>query len=185
MKSMRTSRLQWIMGVIAVAGVFSARPLHAVTPVVVGTCQASANRYPTIQQALNAVSPSGTVLVCAGVYTEQIFIHQPVTLKGVPNGKNQEARIVAPFSGMVPDVTSGFPSTGSAHILIMNAGAVTLNNITIQGQGSNPSTCNANSNYYGIAIIGTNATVTNTVAAILAIRWHPLCRRHRHRGSEK
>jgi hypothetical protein len=63
---------------------------------------------------------------------------------------------------MVPDVTTGFLSTGGAHILIMNAGAVTINNITIQGQGANPSICNANSNYYGIAIIGTNATVTNS-----------------------
>ncbi len=161
MKSMRANRRQWILGMIAVAGVLSARPLHAVTPVVVGTCQASPNRFPTIQQALNAVSPSGTVLVCAGIYPEQVFIHQPVTLKGVPNGKNQEARIVAPFSGMVPDVTSGVLSTGSAHILVMNAGAVTLNNISIQGQGANPASCNANSNYYGIAIIGTNATVTN------------------------
>ena len=97
-----------------------------------------------------------------GFIRNRSSIHQPVTLKGVPNGKNQEARIVAPFGGMVPDVTTGFLSTGSAHILIMNAGAVTINNITIQGQGTNPSSCNANSNYYGIAIMGTSATITNS-----------------------
>jgi hypothetical protein len=58
MKSMRASRLQWMLGMIAVAGLLSARPLHAVTPVVVGTCQSSSNRFPTIQQALDAVSPA-------------------------------------------------------------------------------------------------------------------------------
>lgn len=163
MQSMRASRWQWILGAIAIAGLLSACPVHAVTPVAVGTCHPSTPSYPTIQQALDAVSPSGTVLVCAAVYPEQIYIHQPVTLKGIPNGKNQEARIVTPLAGMVPDVTSGLLSTGSAHVLIMNAGAVNISNIVIQGQGTNPASCNVDSNYYGIATIGTNVTISNSV----------------------
>jgi parallel beta-helix repeat protein len=38
--------------------------------------------YATIQSAVTAIAPSGTVIVCAGTYAEDVAVTQPLTLKG-------------------------------------------------------------------------------------------------------
>ncbi len=39
-------------------------------------------RFRTIQSAVNAVRPGGTVVVCPGTYHEQVVISKPVSLEG-------------------------------------------------------------------------------------------------------
>jgi polygalacturonase len=80
----------------AIALILSTQPLHAAATVAVGTCHGTTPHYPTIQQAVNAVSSGGTVLVCPGVYAEQVTITQSLTLKGVASGTAQAATIAPP-----------------------------------------------------------------------------------------
>jgi len=49
----------------------------------VGSCPGPGFHYATIGLALAHTSSGGTVNICPGTYAEQVFVNQPVTLKGV------------------------------------------------------------------------------------------------------
>ncbi len=134
-----------------------AAPLHAATPVVVGTCRSGMPSFALIQDAVNAVSPGGLILVCADTYAEQITIHQPLTLIGVPVGKRQSPLIVPPLSGYTDFYA---PNDGPAifSILIQNAGTVVINNLVVQGNSS----CPAPDDAFGVASIDSTTTIVNS-----------------------
>ena len=152
------------------AAVFSSPSAHAAATVAVGTCHASTPSYPTIQQAVNAVSSGGTVLVCAGVYAEQITISQPMTLKSIAVGKQQIAAIYTPASGLAVNYVSPNLNNVTAHIFVQNAGAVTISNIEIDGLGT---ACPNTNSEVGISSLGSsltvNAAVVRNISAALAL----------------
>ena len=53
------------------------------------SCDSAA--YSTIQSAVNAAPSGGTVVVCAGTYTEDVVISQPLTLTGLRGANIQGA----------------------------------------------------------------------------------------------
>ena len=54
--------------------------------VQVGKCKSSVPSYSTIQAAVNAAAAGTSVIVCAGIYPEQVTINKSLNLQGVPSG---------------------------------------------------------------------------------------------------
>lgn len=102
--------------------------------------------YPTIQAAVNAMPTAGTavntVIVCPGIYPEQVVITKNITITGAlrdgtdpesQNGNSAEARIVVPPGGLVAlPFGSGFIA---AQIVAQNIADLNLTNLTIDGNG--------------------------------------------------
>jgi parallel beta-helix repeat protein len=88
----------------------------------------------SIQAALNALAANGTVVVCPGVYPEQLRITKNVTVVGYPTA-NASAAIVRPTSG-VP--IASFTGRQITPVVIVkpvtgNLSSVNLVNLTIDG----------------------------------------------------
>jgi len=67
--------------------------------VVVGptNCQPALVHFADIQSAINASPQGGIVLVCAGVYSQQLSIYHPITIKGIDyNGSNMALLTMPP-----------------------------------------------------------------------------------------
>jgi parallel beta-helix repeat protein len=94
--------------------------------------------YATIQSAVDASAAGGTVLVCPGMYPEQITINQPIILKGVINGTAGAAVITVPSTGLIPNVTTPTYGSESAQLLIQNfnGAQAQISNIAIDGSDS-------------------------------------------------
>ena len=115
--------------------------LLAASVVQVGNCQSKAG-FSTITLGIAAVSPGGTVLVCPGVYAEQVTINKPLTIRGIQDGNNNAAVIVPPSAGLVtnssrlsPYLVNGRPL--AAQILVTAAtGSVNISNLTVDGSGN-------------------------------------------------
>lgn len=126
---------------------FIASPLMA-SVVEVGTCSPLYVQFTTIQAAINA-SPAGTtVAICPGIYPEQVVINKKLSLKGLLPSlapiTASGAVIVPPLTGMVGNatsLTSGNPI--AAQIYVHDAIAVTINNLTIDGNNNLLSGCGA------------------------------------------
>src|SRR5246127_5853953 len=73
---------------------------------VVGTCKPKLTSFTTIQAAVTKVPPGSTVLVCPGIYPEQVTISQSLTLQGIADSNLDEAILVIPTGGAVANVTS-------------------------------------------------------------------------------
>lgn len=100
--------------------------------------------YPTIQSAITAIpiAPNAvnTIIVCPGVYPEQVVITKNVTITGAlrdgtdpasENGNSAEAKIVVPDGGLVARAFG----TGyiAAQVVAQNIVDVNLINLTIDG----------------------------------------------------
>jgi parallel beta-helix repeat protein len=88
--------------------------------------------YPSIQAAVTAAGPGWTILVCPGVYNEQVRIPKPLRILG-QDFANQDAPIVKPVGG-VPNSTSlasGNPIT--AIIVADHAEKVEIEGLTVDG----------------------------------------------------
>ena len=103
--------------------------------VAVGTCKPKLTSFTTIQGAVSSVPPGSTVLVCPGVYPEQVAIFQPVTLPGVASDTLDQIVIAVPSGGLVANVTSIFGEPVAAQVLVENAGPVNITNIAVDGTG--------------------------------------------------
>jgi hypothetical protein len=78
----KTSSLLFCM---AVCVLFAVQPSSAQT-VAVGNCRRELVSYSTISEAVAAVTPNSTVVVCPGTYPEQVTITTPLILKGLTSG---------------------------------------------------------------------------------------------------
>lgn len=119
----------------------------------VGTCRPQLHSYSTISAAVSAVPASSTVVVCPGIYPEQVSITQPLTLEGVSSGNSGRAVITVPISVTgLPQLAVNsssvlFPSVNgevAAQLLVQNInppGPVTISNITVDGTGGNGGDC--------------------------------------------
>jgi hypothetical protein len=143
MRSFRRSVL--IAALTLASGVLAAENAWAKN-VVVGpdTCEPTikpVNRFTTIQAAVTAALPGDTVLVCPGLYPEQVLIDKAITLKGTadPSGGNL-AVITRPataliFESLYPDVPN-HPARFLAPQVVVTGAASThakVLNIAIDG----------------------------------------------------
>jgi len=113
--------------------ILAARTLYA--EVAVGNCRPHLVSYSTISEAVAAVPPNSTVLVCPGVYPEQVTINQPLTLRGLSEGISSRAVITVPSGGILS-------SFGQAEQLSVQgtdfptSGPVDIRNLVVDGIGS-------------------------------------------------
>jgi hypothetical protein len=113
----------------------------------VGTClKFYTNLGPTIQGAVNQMSPGGVLYVCPGVYQEQVVITQPLTLNGVDTTNNPPSThasvvIAAPMTGIVANTTSLSTGNPIAAQLLVEATGVDIYNLTVDGNNNLISGC--------------------------------------------
>ena len=100
--------------------------------------------YTTIQAAINGSGPGATILVCPGMYPEQITIAQSKKLRGVtvPNANNGAGAGAAVITVPAGGVLAGNSFPWTAQVLI-EATNVTLDDLTIDGTGVLPNDCTA------------------------------------------
>ncbi len=149
-------------------------PLQALT-YEVGGCKTGASwvNFTTISAAVIGVPAGSTIEVCPGVYSEQVTITQPLTLKGI-NFNNANRSVItindptgAPLAPNVTSLTTGQPFY--AQVLVQNvnpAGPVNLTGITVDGTGGNTEKCSVGSSLLaGIFYAsGTSGTVDEVTA---------------------
>jgi Right handed beta helix region len=126
----------------------------------VGLCAGPGIHYTTIQAAVNAVSPAGTVKVCPGTYPEQVLISgKNLTLIGI--GPTASV-VVPPATGLVQNGTdfADYPVLGvAAQILVQNAN-VTISHLTVDGAGNGLEGCGG-VNLLGIYYRASSGTITD------------------------
>jgi hypothetical protein len=155
------------VGGIALGGL--RMPVHA--DVVVGSCR-GASSFATIQAGVNAAeSGGGNVLVCPGVYPEQITITGKLTLQGIQNGTQDAVIIVPPSAGLTPNAPdlniSPTPNTVAAQIYVSNVthANVNITNVTVDGTGSTGNGLNdCGTDLTGILYQNSSGTIENVAA---------------------
>lgn len=110
-------------------------PVLADDDFVVGTCIPRLSSFATISAAVSSVPPGSTVLVCPGVYAEQVTISQPLTLRGIAVSDQDQAVIMVPSTGLVVNVTSILAEPVAAQVLVQSTGPVSLTNLSVDGTG--------------------------------------------------
>src|SRR5579862_130207 len=108
----------------------------------VGTCKPRLKSFSTIQAAVSSVPPGSTVLVCPGIYPEQVTISQSLTLQGIADSNMDEVILAIPSGGAVENVTSIFGPTVAAQLLVQTTGVVNITNITADGTGGEEACAN-------------------------------------------
>jgi hypothetical protein len=119
----------------------------------VGTClKFYTNLGPTIQGAVNQMSPGGVLYVCPGIYNEQVVITQPLTLNGVDTTNNPPSThasvvIAAPPTlgwATVPDLDGSGPIAAQLLINTVTTGDVNIYNLTVDGNNNQLPGCGPN-----------------------------------------
>lgn len=154
--------------------VFLASTVHAATPLFVSPTGNDANDGAslatpklTIQAAINAVDPNGTVNIADGTYTEQLTISKNILLAGA---SRDTVTIVAPAV-----MTINFPNATASESLfavvgVNNAASVEIQNVSVSGTITVPGGANR---YFGV-FVGGGASVNLHDAKVLLIREEPL-----------
>ena len=115
-------------------------PLAALAKTVqVGGCLTHVSNYSTIQEAVTAVDPASTILICPGSYPEQIVISKPLTLRGITSGNSANPTITVPSGGLTASVT--LLSNGVTmyyQVLAQGSGTdqINIENIAVNGNGN-------------------------------------------------
>jgi hypothetical protein len=121
---------------LAAMSLLVARPTMADNNnVAVGTCRPRLTSFSTIQAAVSTVRPGSTVLVCPGVYPEQVTISQPLNLQGIADSNLDQVVITVPSGGLAVNVTSISGAAVAAQVLVQNAASVNITNIIVDGTG--------------------------------------------------
>lgn len=113
--------------------VLVAQPMMAGT-LAVGSCKAKVPSFATISAAVIAAPAGSTILVCPGIYPEQVAIPQSLTLEGISDSNQDIAIITVPSTGLVTNATSVFGESIAAQVLVQG-GPVNINNIAVDGTG--------------------------------------------------
>jgi hypothetical protein len=130
-------------------------PAHGAAKYQVGGCLAKLPNFATIQAAVSGVPPFSTILVCPGVYPEQVTISQPLTLRGqvmFPLNTGRPAITVPGARGLKVNVTNIQGTQFAAQVLVANVnpiGAVDILGITIDGKNGNLG-CSSNVQVAGV-----------------------------------
>jgi hypothetical protein len=110
-------------------------------------------KFTTIQSAVNAARPGGTVVVCPGTYHEQVVISKPLTLKG------KHATIDE--NGVNPGFQVTLPGLGTQTIfaaVVMDSSRINFTGFTVQ-----------NAQGEGIVAAGLNGPVSHIVISRNAV----------------
>ncbi len=115
-----------------------------------------------IQDAVNAVPPGSTILVCPGTYAEQVTIAKNLTLNGTSSGNSDNPTVVPPAGGLVANTTdpanAGAPV--AAQIAVLSpATSVIIEHMTVDGIGNGMAGC-ANPLMVGIDHLDVSGTIT-------------------------
>jgi hypothetical protein len=148
--------------VVALVGamiLFYGAPLYA-SSVSVGTCLPGLPHFNTIQAAINSSAQGGTVLVCPGVYPEQLSIYHPITIKGVDNSGTNLALITMPAGG-----------TGDQ--VYVQATGVYLSDLTIDGSNNGATGCGQGPN--GIVYLGSSGVINHVAIRNEVPTGQPTC----------
>jgi hypothetical protein len=114
----------------------------AVTPPGVPSCEGQYYAvFTTIQSAVNSVPAGGTIFVCPGVYAEQVMISKKLILQGTASSTQNEAVIVPPAGGMMQNATDLVTGNPIAAQILVTAGTVTINSLSVDGTGNGLSGC--------------------------------------------
>ncbi len=107
-------------------------PATAQTAVVVGNCKPHLTSYTSISAAVAAAAPNSTVLICPGIYPEQVTITQPLTLRGLDLAMpgNYPVITVPPGGLLVPNTTGDL-----AQIFVQASGTVNITGLIVDGTG--------------------------------------------------
>lgn len=141
----RMSVVTLVCVVLALVGV---APAFAAT-VAVGTCMPSRVSFDSLTDAVQGVPPGSTILVCPGVYQEQIVISQSLTLKGQTSGNSAYPVIMPPAGGLVTNAAGlntgasffGLGTLLAAQVVINNGAVVTMTDMAVDATGYNLPTC--------------------------------------------
>jgi hypothetical protein len=141
-------RLTLVVGVCLFSVLVAATPALAAS-VAVGTCLPNKVSFDSLTDAVQGVPPGSTILVCPGVYAEQIVINKSLTLKGQTSGNAAYPVLVPPAGGLVGNAVSlnvfSFFANGTplaAQILIQGGVTVTITDMAVDGTGANVPACN-------------------------------------------
>jgi len=107
--------------------------------VSVGNCRPALQTFSTISQAVSSVPSGSTVLVCPGVYREQVTISQPLTLTGVQDHNAANPTIAVKSGGLSQSVNSqinGIPIFFQILVKDTESGEVNISNIAVNGTNS-------------------------------------------------
>jgi pectin methylesterase-like acyl-CoA thioesterase len=133
--------LAWFSSAVVMLAVSA--PLQALN-YEVGGCKTGSGyvNFTTISAAVVGVPAGATILVCPGVYPEQVTITQPLTLKGIASGNANRAVItINPNGSLAPNASDLAGAPVYAQVLVQNvspAGPVNIVGITVDGAGANP-----------------------------------------------
>jgi hypothetical protein len=144
----------------------SAAPAFAAT-VAVGTCLPNKVSFDSLGDAIQGVPPGSTILVCPGVYQEQLVISKSLTLKGQTSGNAAYPVIMPPVGGLPTNAaglntpTSFFPlgTLLAAQVVINNGAEVTMTDLAVDATGFNLPTCTPT--VVGILIQDASATLNH------------------------
>jgi hypothetical protein len=127
--------------------------------VAVGNCKPKLQSYSTISEAVAAAPSGSTVMVCAGIYPEQVTISQPLTLEGISDGNSGQVVIAVPAGGVSLNATDSFGFMLAAQVLV-TVGPVNLTNITVDGAGNNLNSASLAGIFYASGSSGVVKQVT-------------------------
>jgi nitrous oxidase accessory protein len=157
-------RLPMIPVICLFVALIAGTPAFSAT-VAVGTCLPNKVTFDSLTDAVQGVPTGSTILVCPGVYTEQIVINKSLTLKGQTAGNSSYAVLVPPVGGLLTNATSlsgsGFYGVGTpfaAQVLIESGANVTITDMAFDATGYNIPTCSAI--VVGILIQDASASLT-------------------------
>jgi len=157
----------------------SAAPAFGAT-VAVGTCLPNKVSFDSLTDAIQGVPPGSTILVCPGIYQEQLVISKSLTLKGQTSGNAAFAAIMPPPGGLLTNAAGlsagvsfyGFGQPLAAQLVINSGAAVTITDITVDATGYNIPTCNP----AVVGILVQDASLTlNHVSIKNQLETGPLC----------
>jgi hypothetical protein len=153
---------------LAVVMLAASAPLQALQYEVGGCRKGSGYKnFTTISAAVAGVPAGATILVCPGVYPEQVTITQPLTLKSIRSGNaNRTVIAINPNGSLAPNASNLIGQPFYAQVLVQNvspAGPVNIVGITVDGAGANPG-CSSES-LAGIFYASSTSGTVNEVTA--------------------